>query len=157
MRATYPRAYTYYYVCRQQCVCVYTWLYKELCEAVCATLIPLILRRHACCSCLSEMRHRRRRSSRNKKALRGSACMHRVQVCMRCVYVHLHRVYATERTLLCCAVCVIGCLEAFRIFFLSLSLSFFFSSDFRSPHGCSSIFSSSSSSFSSFFSRNNTR
>lgn len=132
MRATYPRAYTYYYVCRQQCVCVYTWLYKELCEAVCATLIPLILRRHACCSCLSEMRHRRRRSSRNKKALRGSACMHRVQVCMRCVYVHLHRVYATERTLLCCAVCVIGCLEAFRIFFLSLSFFFFVRFSFTS-------------------------
>lgn len=47
-------------------------------------LIPLILRRHACCSCLSETRHRRRRSSRNKKALRG---------CMRahvCTHTHTH-------------------------------------------------------------------
>lgn len=63
------------------------------------TLIPLILRRHACCSCLSETRHRRRLSSRNKKALRGCACMHRVRVShslhphayRRCV-AHVYRV-----------------------------------------------------------------
>ena len=59
--------------------CIYA-RHCDPCARVC-TLIPLILRRHACCSCLSETRHRRRRSSRNKKALRGCACMHRVGVC----------------------------------------------------------------------------
>lgn len=62
---------------------VRTYIYARHCDprARVCTLIPLILRRHACCSCLSETRHRRRRSSRNKKALRGCVCMHRVGVC----------------------------------------------------------------------------
>lgn len=96
-------------------------------EAVCATLIPLILRRHACCSCLSEMRHRRRRSSRNKKALRGCACMHRV--CMHSVApIHTRppeQTLCTRR-----ARFVTGCLERCRrIFFSSVRFSrgcFFF-------------------------------
>lgn len=65
----------------------YTLIYVRHCEQ-CArvwTLIPLILRRHACCSWLSEMRHRRRRSSRNKKALRGCACIYIARVCITVV------------------------------------------------------------------------
>lgn len=68
---TYIRMHVRAYIHARHC---------DPCARVC-TLIPLILRRHACCSCLSETRHRRRRSSRNKKALRGCACMHRVGVC----------------------------------------------------------------------------
>lgn len=119
-RATYLRATLY---TGQHCVRV---TYIRNCgerEAVCATLIPLILRRHACCSCLSEMRHRRRRSSRNKKALRG--CMHRV--CMHSVAPTHTRTEPEQRL---CARFVIGCLESFfrqSDFFFSFFSFFSFS------------------------------
>ena len=80
----YIYIYVYIYIFMSHTyIHTYILTYARHCDprARVCTLIPLILRRHACCSCLSETRHRRRRSSRNKKALRGCACMHRVGVC----------------------------------------------------------------------------